>query len=295
VTVLADLEPKALALSPFDRVDAERVIACPDLVIVGMLGETARKARHGDRVTYVRVCTIDGPLPADRGEAGEVRITVPPASADEAVHLVREAAARSGDVVLTGFSLAGLVELAGGDHLALAELAAALRAAGLDAVAAVPIDRFGDAESAAEAVRAARQGGLRTARLTVEQAAFDARPDLIERAAAIAQAAGPFDAFAPLPEVDPPDLPSTGYDDVKTVALARLCTAIPAIQVSWLLYGPKLAQVAIAYGASDLDGVPAVDEMALGQRRAPRADVERQIRAAFAEPAERNGRFELLS
>jgi aminodeoxyfutalosine synthase len=291
---LGDLEPKALALRPFDRVDAGRVIACPDLVSVGMLGEAARRARHGDRVTWVSVCPFAARPPAERGQAGEVRITAAPASADDAVHVVRDAVVFAAGTVLTGFSLAALVDLCGGDHLALAELARSLRVAGLEAVASVPVDRFAEPDGAAESMRAARQGGLRVARLTVERAAFDVRLDLIERAAAIAQAAGHVHAFAPLPEVDPAEQPSTGYDDVKTVALARLCTTIPAIQVSWALYGPKLAQVAIAYGASDIDGVPAADAAGLGPRRAPRADIERQIRAAFAEPAERNGRFELV-
>ena len=90
-------------------------------------------------------------------------------------------------------------------------------------------------------------------------------------------------------------MPSTGYDDVRTVVLARLCTSIQSIQVSWALYGPKLAQVAIAYGADDLDGVAPVDTVELGHRRSPREDIERQIRAAFAEPIERDGRFELKS
>ena len=100
-------------------------------------------------------------------------------------------------------------------------------------------------------------------------------------------------AFAPLPRRDPRDTPSTGYDDVKTIAVARLaCPDIGAIQVDWPLYGPKLAQVAIAYGADDIDGVAAVDDPALGSRRAAAADVERQIRSAFASPRERNGRFE---
>ena len=88
------------------------------------------------------------------------------------------------------------------------------------------------------------------------------------------------------------EAPSTGYDDVKTVALARLATPIPTIQVSWPLYGPKLAQVAIAYGADDLDAVAAIDAVDLGRRRSAREDIERQIRAACAVPVERNGLFE---
>ena len=49
--------------------------------------------------------------------------------------------------------------------------------------------------------------------------------------------------FAPLPRRVNPAVPTTGYEDVKRVALARLSLSIPSIQVDWSLYGPKLAQV----------------------------------------------------
>ena len=77
------------------------------------------------------------------------------------------------------------------------------------------------------------------------------------------------------------------------IAVARIVASnIDSIQVDWPLYGPKLAQVAIAFGADDIDGVSSVDELQLGHRRSPREDIERQIRAAFANPVERNGRYE---
>jgi len=295
VTGLADLEPKAASLTPLDRAEAERVQASPDLVSVGTLGETARRARHGERVTWVRVCPIDGGLPPTRGEAREVRIVAVPSSAEDAARLVGEAVRLAAGVAVTGFSLADLLALAGGDHLALFELAGALKGRGLEAIACVPIDRLGETDNAVEAVRAVTQAGVRAPRATVARAPFDARLDLIERAAAIQRETAAFEAFAPLPEVDPPDEPSTGYDDVRTIALARLCTSIPSIQVSWPLHGPKLAQVALTYGANDVDGLAAHEGAELGRRRSTREDIERQIRAAAAAPAERDGRFELVS
>jgi hypothetical protein len=239
------------------------------------------------------VLAPDGPA-ADIGEAGEVRLIGTPGSIDDACARVRDGAGRAGAVPLTGFSLADLLALAGSDHLALAELAHVLRADGLEAVAEVPVDRLGDTDNAIEVVRAVLHGGLRAWRMTVDRAPLAARLDLIERAAALQRETGAVLAFAPLPRVDPPEVPSTGYDDVRTIAAARLmCRDIPHIQVDWPLYGPKLAQVAIAYGADDIDGIAAVETLAMGQRRAPREDIERQIRAAFATPAERNGRYEV--
>jgi aminodeoxyfutalosine synthase len=102
-------------------------------------------------------------------------------------------------------------------------------------------------------------------------------------------------ALAPLPLRPDPSRPSTGYDDVKHVAVARLVVDnVETIQVDWIVYGPKLAQVALAFGADDLDRVPAVDDRPeLGPRRAPAEEARRNIRAAGLVPVERNGRFEV--
>lgn len=295
MNALSDLESKAATGVAVTRAEAERVVGCPDLVSVGVLGAMARKAKHGARVTFGRVAIVDnGVAPASRGESGEVRVTGTPGSSEQAIGWTRLAAAFAGDVVLTGFSLADLAAVAGHDHVVLAGLAKALRAAGLRGVADVPVDRLGD--DLEEAVRAVIQGGLFVHRATVSQAPFSARIDLIERVVRLQRETGVLRAFAPLPRIDPADAPSTGYDDVKTIVIARLmATSIPHIQVDWALYGPKLAQVAIEYGADDIDAVSPVDIEQMGVRRSPKADIERQIRAAFAEPSERNGRYELVA
>jgi aminodeoxyfutalosine synthase len=78
--------------------------------------------------------------------------------------------------------------------------------------------------------------------------------------------------------------------------LARLLVDnIPTIQVDWLLYGPKLAQVALTVGADDVDGVSPEEETGQGRRRAPLEEIRRNIRAAGQEPVERNGRFEPIA
>jgi aminodeoxyfutalosine synthase len=90
--------------------------------------------------------------------------------------------------------------------------------------------------------------------------------------------------------------PTTGYDDVKQVALARLMLpGIESIQVDWPLYGPKLAQVALTMGADDVDGVAACDTGTLGHRRSAIEEITRNIRAASLEPVERDGLFERVT
>jgi len=102
-------------------------------------------------------------------------------------------------------------------------------------------------------------------------------------------------AFAPLPRALNPAAPTTGFDDVRRVALARLIVEnVPSIQVDWTLYGPKLAQVALTVGADDVDSVSAEDDAGEGRRRAPLEEIRRNIRDAGQEPVERNGRFDAL-
>ncbi len=276
------------------RPEAERLLASADLIAMGELGEAARQARTSDIVTFGRVADMNADSTAAAvGEAGEVRLTGTPQSLEEACARTRAAAAVASGVPVTGFSLADLASLVGADPAALNAAARALVEAGLTAVAEIPADRFASAEELITAVDAVRRGGLGAWRVTVQRAAMSDQLDLIERVVRLQQATGDVRAFAPLPRLDPPDEPSTGYDDVRTIAIARLMAAdIPVIQVDWPLHGPKLAQVAITYGAGDIDGIAPVDEPALGPRRAARAEIERQIRAASAVPVERHGRYE---
>lgn len=294
MTAIEELEARAAAGAPMGRADVEALVACPDLPRIGALGERARKARHGGRVTFVRVCEVSVAPAPSRAEAGEVRIVARPPSFDEAAALVREAKRIAGAVPVTGFSLADLVQLAGGDHLALAEAARALSRAGLEAVADVPLDALGETDAIVEAIRAVTHAGLRAWRATIHRGALPDRLPLAERAEAVQRETLAFKAFAPLPQDDPRDQPATGYDDVRTITLARLvCGSIPSIQVDWRQYGPKLAQVAIAYGADDLDRISPETGLDAGRRRAPREEIVRHIRMAFANPVERDGRFTL--
>jgi 2-iminoacetate synthase ThiH len=292
--MLSDLESKVQSREALTPAELQRVMTCADLVSVGVLGEVARHAHHGDAVTYALVLTGEAELGDGLAEATEVRLVDPPASWEAAEARVRAAVAAAGGVVVTGFSADQLLALAGGDHMALADGAARLAAAGLTAVSGICIDRVDDA---GEVVRALRHGGLAVLRAGIREAAdVGTRLGHLQRIADLQAEVGGLQAVSPLPEVDQAETPSTGYDDVRTVTVARLlCTAIPSVQVDWALYGPKLAQVAIAYGADDLDNVPARDVLALGHRRSPKSDIERQIRAAFATPAARDGRFQRLA
>jgi len=277
-----------------DENDARLILDCKDLIAVGVAADTVRRRLHGARTTFVRVFEVhvDAPPAArpPRVSAGEFRIVGRPSSADAAVAAVGAAAAIAGGVPVTGFSLVDLQSLAPGTSLGA--FCTALRRAGLGAVAELPVDLFDDVGAAVESARAA---GLAVLRLTVQALADEDRIAAVARARDLQNALGGFRVFAPLPRTMSISTPSTGYDDVKQIALARLLAAnIESIQVDWPLYGPKLAQFALTIGANDVDGVAALDPGVLGTRRSPIEEIRGNIRSAALEPVERNARYEVI-
>jgi aminodeoxyfutalosine synthase len=266
-----------------------------DIISIGMLADDLRRQRHGAETTFVRVATTSSDIGAAvvrPPSAGELRIVGVPASRAAAVARVGEVALAAAGAAVTGFSLADLELLAARESVTLRALLEELRAAGLDFVAEAPMDRLRDSRRSIEEVNIA---GLSLARLTVETLASADPLPLLKAVAELQRTVAVVRAFAPLPRRVNPAAPTTGFEDVKHVALARLvCDNVPSIQVDWSLYGPKLAQVALTVGADDVDGVSAEDDAAEGRRRAPLEEIRRNIIAAGQQPVERNGRFELI-
>jgi aminodeoxyfutalosine synthase len=274
--------------------EVQEMLESRDLIAIGVRADDLRRRLHGARTTFVRVFEmhVDAPpasLPSGTS-AGEFRLVGQPASLDAAIAAVRSATRIAAGVPLTGFSLVDLLALDGASSLDAA--CRALREAGLEAIAEAPLDRLDDP---GVAITAAREAGLAVPRLTVHALAPADRVSLLNRARDLQTAVGGFHAFAPLPRSMSIGAPSTGYDDVKLIALARvIADNIESIQVDWSLYGPKLAQFALTTGANDVDGVAAVDPGILGTRRSPIEEIRGNIRAAALEPVERNGRFEAI-
>jgi hypothetical protein len=145
-------------------------------------------------------------------DGGEVRLTGTPPDWTAAIASVRVLADRaSGRVPITGFSLVDL-EAAG------APILAELKGAGLAAVGDAPIDRLADPDAA---LSMANDAGLAVLRLTVERAPASARQSMLDWPRR-SRPGGPIQAFAPLPRVIAGDAPSTGFEDVRIVALSRL-------------------------------------------------------------------------
>jgi aminodeoxyfutalosine synthase len=89
-------------------------------------------------------------------------------------------------------------------------------------------------------------------------------------------------------------LPTTGQDDMRTLAIARLLLDnIPHIKAYWVMLGVKMAQVALAFGANDVDGTvqeERICHMAGGQtpQGLPEAALRALIAAAGGEPLRRD-------
>jgi len=231
--------------------------------------------------------TKTGVVPTFRSadSAGEVRIFPTPHSLDAAIGLVEKARDIAGGVPLAAFCLFELGKLPEGLPVVLP----ALKKAGLDAVTQAPIDRLTEPERALESLADA---GLTLARMTVNETPEREWISVCRDVADLQTRLRTIRAFAPLARTIDATQPTTGYEDVKRIALARLVVDnVDMIQVDWALYGPKLAQVALTFGADDIDSVAAVDDDSHGRRRSPVEEIRRSIHAAGFEPVERDGRF----
>jgi aminodeoxyfutalosine synthase len=88
----------------------------------------------------------------------------------------------------------------------------------------------------------------------------DERVDHLIRLREQQDASGGFLAFIPLAfhplNTELSELPgTTGYDDLKTLAIARLMLDnIPHVKAFWIMLGLKVAQLSTVFGVDDLDG-----------------------------------------
>jgi aminodeoxyfutalosine synthase len=91
--------------------------------------------------------------------------------------------------------------------------------------------------------------------------------------------------------------PTTGVDDLKTIAVSRLMLDnVPHIKAYWIMLTLKLAQVALHFGADDLDGTVIEEKIghmagAQSDQALTRAELERVIGEAGFQPVERDSFF----
>jgi len=93
---------------------------------------------------------------------------------------------------------------------------------------------------------------------------------------------------------------TTGRDDLLTVAVSRLLLDnIPHIKAYWIMLGVKIAQLAILFGANDLDGTVMEERIChMAGGMSPQAlsedELRRLIAAAGCEPVRRDSRHRII-
>ena len=86
----------------------------------------------------------------------------------------------------------------------------------------------------------------------------------------------------------------TGFDALKTIAVSRLMLDnFDHIKAYWVMLTPRIAQIALGFGANDLDGTVVEEKIyhdagATTPEHLTRAELERLIRAAGRVPVERD-------
>lgn len=230
--------------------------------------------------------------------------------------LCRAVKQRYPQIHLHSFSAPEIDTMAQVSGLSYREVFERLKAAGLDSMpgggAEILVDRVRQAVSPKKlsadgwvAVhRAAHEAGLKTtATMTYGMGETPAeRIEHLIRVRRLQEATGGFRAFIPWSfqrgrtVLDVP--PAGGREYLKVLALARLLLDnLPHLQAGWVTEGPKLAQLALAFGANDFGGI-LIDEVVVGAtgvvHRVDRDEAIRLIRGAGRVPAQRNTKYEMI-
>jgi aminodeoxyfutalosine synthase len=125
------------------------------------------------------------------------------------------------------------------------------------------------------------------------------RVDHLLRLRALQDETGGFQTFIPL-AFHPDNTPlqhvgkTTGFDDLKNIAVARLLLDnIPHVKAYWVMMTPRIAQVAQRFGADDMDGTIVEEKIyhdagATTVQALRRSELLGLIREAGRDPVERD-------
>ena len=203
---------------------------------------------------------------------------------DYYVEMLRRVRGIAPQALIQSFTAVEIDYLARIHHRPLEEVLRCLMEAGLDSlpgggaeifaprVREIICDKKISGERWLEVHRAAHRVGMRTnaTMLYGHVETLEERVEHLIRLRELQDETGGFLAFIPLsfhPQhtaLESRQLSlTTGYDDLKTLAIARLMLDnFDHIKAFWILYGPKLAQVSLSFGVDDLDGTVIEEKIA---------------------------------
>jgi aminodeoxyfutalosine synthase len=164
-----------------------------------------------------------------------------------------------------------------------------------------------DAEQWLDVMREAHKQGIPT-NATMLYGHIESAEDRVDhmiRIRDLQDETGGFMTFIPLAfqpwEAPAMSLPeTTGFDDLKTIAVSRLMLDnVPHIKSYWIMIGPRLAQVGLSFGADDIDGTVTEEKIAhdAGAQTAQAMTVHelcRLVREAGRRPIERDTVFNVV-
>jgi aminodeoxyfutalosine synthase len=164
-----------------------------------------------------------------------------------------------------------------------------------------------DAEQWLDVMRTAHRMGIpsNATMLYGHVESIEDRVDHLLRLRDLQDETGGFVTFIPLAfqpwEVPAMKVPeTTGFDDLKAIAVARLVLDnVPHVKSYWIMITPRLAQVGLSFGADDLDGTVTDEKIAHDAgARTPHAvsvhELVRLIREAGRRPVERDTVFKVV-
>jgi aminodeoxyfutalosine synthase len=227
--------------------------------------------------------------------------------------LVRGLKERFPQVHIKAFTMVEVAYLAKRAKLSTRETLEQLKAAGVDSLpgggAEIFADRIRhiicdhkiDGDQWLETARLAHQLGLRSnATMLYGHIESDAdRVDHLVKLRALQDETGGFQTFIPL-AFHPANTPlqhlptTTGLNDIRQIAVSRLVLDNFAhIKAYWQMLSPKIAQIALRFGADDLDGTVIEEKIyhdagATTPQGLRRQELVRLIREAGREPVERD-------
>ncbi|WP_273484405.1 aminofutalosine synthase MqnE [Desulforamulus ruminis] len=203
---------------------------------------------------------------------------------DYYMEMLRRVRGVAPQALIQSFTAVEIDYLARVHHLSLEEVLRCLMGAGLDSlpgggaeifaprVREIICDKKISGARWLEVHRAAHRVGMRTnaTMLYGHVETLEERVEHLIRLRELQDETGGFLAFIPLsfhPQhtaLESRQLSlTTGYDDLKTLAIARLMLDnFDHIKAFWILYGPKLAQVSLSFGVDDLDGTVIEEKIA---------------------------------
>jgi aminodeoxyfutalosine synthase len=227
--------------------------------------------------------------------------------------LVSALKARFPQVHLKAFTMVEVAYLAKRAKLSIAETLRQLKEAGVDSLPGGGAEIFADrvrhiicdhkidGDQWLDTARLAHQAGLKSnATMLYGHVENDEdRVDHLMKLRALQDETGGFQTFIPLafhPDNTPLEhLPrTTGMLDIRQIAVSRLVLDnFPHIKAYWQMLTPKIAQIALRFGADDLDGTVIEEKIyhdagATTPQGMRRQELIRLIREAGREPVERD-------